>query len=171
MFPIFDTIWPTFTNLNQLCIFNSTYFWPIWLTFFSKLDFPIKFDSSFLIQFYSSLQIDSTATTSIWLNIYDSTRLSCLILFNAHCIYLTHHFGYDSIQLSISDSIWINNFYSILLSFPILFFYNYIHSTHCLKSNSALPIQFESSYPIWFRSAFLIQFDSVIPFDLTHTLN
>ena len=151
MFPIFDTIWPTFTDLNQLCIFNSTYFWPIWLTFFSKLYFPIKFDSSFLIQFYSSFQIDSTATTSIWLNIYDSTRLSCLILFNTHCIYLTHHFGYDSIQLSISDSIWINNFYSILLSFPILSDYDYKNSTHYLLFNSSFLFQFDSSSTIQFN--------------------
>ena len=89
--------------------FNFTPFYNfIWLTIH-----PLY--SPFVIQlrFYNSILL--IISYLIWIIISNSIWLSCLVLFDTHCKYLTHHIWFDSsipIQFCSEFIIW---FYQVLL--------------------------------------------------------
>ena len=99
LFSFVDSIWLVFTGLTRYFWFDSTV--------------PYQFYSSFIIQFDSIFLFDSTATTFIWLTVYNLTQ-------NLWCN-LTFHFQFN----------WT---YNLLFNLTLSYYFIW-HTLHILDAS------------------------------------
>ena len=140
---VYDIIQLTFTDLNQISIFNSTHYFLLYSPYRFDSNFPIQipilfyynyinltenlwFNSAFLIQFNSSFTIQFDLVNHFFQHILHAFKSSFLI------------------KLSKYYSIWLRLFNSIRLNFTIWFDYQYINSIQKFQFDSVFLIPFDS---------------------------